>query len=655
MDKMDGILNHKLKSHPDLNLSNNAYVSSKQFKTEVILKLVRFSPPSDPKHFVKVLCRPDPRVENNDIQLCPMLRLILSTATGDKISYQKVTSPAMGITNITVEAIVNGRQIIIKNPNVEKVFVYKDSNIYFEKSICKVIDIIGEGIYFSENNQIILSNTANTPNTPNISNTQNKSNSLNESTSWLDTGNNNNKNQQIGSRSIDRRENRYTATPLSELKPEGSDEINIDFTKMGIGGCKDKIDQMIKQGGILSRIMDDDTQKKLHIKHGKGILLHGPPGTGKTLIARQIANIIRGSIVKFVNGPELSSKFVGETEANMREIFNVTDNPDKLHIIIMDEIDAIGRKRGTGSTHDDKALTQLLTLIDGLNETNNLLVIGITNRKDVLDSALIRSGRLECHIEIPLPTVAGRKDIFDIYLNPLRVQNMLDNCIKSEEFALKTDSYSGSDISSLVNMAKNFALVRSCNIENNMIKQSKDKKEIKVMLQDLEEAYDKFRPTFSKYDKTVKLFIMHNGFDSLPKKQGKFIVEQIEYIKMALETQLKVPLIINIPKDILPTLVQIEDIDGVASNEERIIASHIASLSGLPFIKYVSFNSFLGKNGSICCDMIDNSYEECMQADKAVLILDSIGAHRSHDLNLKIKYFMLNPLELGKQMVIINL
>jgi len=155
---------------------------------------------------------------------------------------------------------------------------------------------------------------------------------------------------------------------------------------MGIGGLKEQV--------LISRIVNDEMRKQYDVKYIKGILLYGPPGTGKTLIAKNI-----GKIIQKVNGSELSSKYYGETEGNIRNIFDkAKGNPSKLHVIIFDEIDSIGRKRGDGSNIDDKVLTQLLTMIDGLDSSNNILIIGITNRKDILDDALTRAGRLECHI-----------------------------------------------------------------------------------------------------------------------------------------------------------------------------------------------------------------------------------------------------------------
>ncbi len=152
---------------------------------------------------------------------------------------------------------------------------------------------------------------------------------------------------------------------------------------------------------INSRVM-----RHLGLKHIKGMLLHGPPGTGKTLIAREISKILKIE-PKIVNGPEIISEMVGRSEQHIRELFvdaerdqNEKGLKSELHCIIFDEIDAICKKRGTHSSSAvyDLIVNQLLTCIDGINQLNNILVIGITNRKDLLDEAVLRPGRLEVHI-----------------------------------------------------------------------------------------------------------------------------------------------------------------------------------------------------------------------------------------------------------------
>ncbi|KAL8175660.1 UNVERIFIED_CONTAM: hypothetical protein K2H54_002903 [Gekko kuhli] len=145
-------------------------------------------------------------------------------------------------------------------------------------------------------------------------------------------------------------------------------------------------------------------------KHVKGILLYGPPGCGKTLMARQIGKMLNAREPKVVNGPEILNKYVGESEANIRKLFADAEEEQRrlgansgVHIIIFDEIDAICKQRGSmaGSTGvHDTVVNQLLSKIDGVEQLNNILVIGMTNRPDLIDEALLRPGRLEVKMEI---------------------------------------------------------------------------------------------------------------------------------------------------------------------------------------------------------------------------------------------------------------
>ena len=156
-----------------------------------------------------------------------------------------------------------------------------------------------------------------------------------------------------------------------------------------------------------------------------GILLFGPPGTGKTLMARQIGQMLNAREPKIVNGPQILDKYVGESEANIRKLFAEAEEEEKrmgpnsgLHIIIFDEIDAICKARGSvagNSGVNDTVVNQLLSKIDGVDQLNNILVIGMTNRRDMMDEALLRPGRLEVSIEIGLPKESGRIQILNIH------------------------------------------------------------------------------------------------------------------------------------------------------------------------------------------------------------------------------------------------
>ena len=187
---------------------------------------------------------------------------------------------------------------------------------------------------------------------------------------------------------------------------ENSDEVSRSPIKalpeqiqqMEVGGLDKEIQDIFRRA-FIPRLFPPSLLKTFGEPPVRGILLYGPPGCGKTLMARQIGKLLNGKEPKIVNGPEIFSKFVGEAEANIRKLFLEAEEEYKLkkdnsglHVIVFDEIDAICKKRGRtadSSGVNDSVVNQLLSKIDGVNELNNILIIGMTNRKDLLDVSKI--------------------------------------------------------------------------------------------------------------------------------------------------------------------------------------------------------------------------------------------------------------------------
>jgi len=188
----------------------------------------------------------------------------------------------------------------------------------------------------------------------------------------------------------------------------------------------------------------------------RGILLFGPPGTGKTLLAKAVANESESNFIS-VKGPELLSKWVGESERGVRQVFRKARQAAPS-IIFFDEIDALMPKRGSyiGSSHvTESVVSQILTELDGLEELNNVVVLGATNRPDMLDEALLRPGRLDRIIYVPPPDREGRKKIFEVYL---KNREILANDVNIDELVDRTEGYVGADIEALVREAKTSAM-----------------------------------------------------------------------------------------------------------------------------------------------------------------------------------------------------
>ena len=194
------------------------------------------------------------------------------------------------------------------------------------------------------------------------------------------------------------------------------------------------------------------------MKPSKGVLFYGPPGCGKTLMAKAVANECSSNFIS-VKGPELLTMWFGESEANVREIFDKARGAAPC-VLFFDELDSVGTARGSGaggSGAGDRVLNQLLTEMDGAGQKKNLFFIGATNRPDILDEALIRPGRLDQLIYIPLPDQGSRVNIFKANLrkSPVAPNVTFEFC------AELTQDFTGADITELCQRAAK-AAIREC-------------------------------------------------------------------------------------------------------------------------------------------------------------------------------------------------
>ena len=237
---------------------------------------------------------------------------------------------------------------------------------------------------------------------------------------------------------------------LKEVHPSAMREVlvqkpNIEWKD--IGGL-DNVKEELKEA-IEWPLKHADLFNKAAIKPPKGILLYGPPGTGKTLLAKAVASTSESNFIS-IKGPELLSKWVGESEKGIREIFRKARQASPC-VIFFDEIDAIAPRRSgydAGDSHvTERLVSQMLTEIDGLEDLKGVVIIGATNRPDIIDEALLRPGRFDRLLEIPIPDNNTRKQILQIHLK----KKPLASDVDIDKLVALTDSFTGAEIESLVN------------------------------------------------------------------------------------------------------------------------------------------------------------------------------------------------------------
>eukprot|EP00052_Salpingoeca_macrocollata_P026788 m.250476 g.250476 ORF g.250476 m.250476 type:complete len:873 (+) comp22641_c1_seq2:58-2676(+) len=303
------------------------------------------------------------------------------------------------------------------------------------------------------------------------------------------------------------------ADALSYKTPPNFKASFRSFQELGVGGLDNEINEIYRRV-FQSRSLPARIVQGLGITHTKGILLYGPPGSGKTLVARTISKIVGTNKVTLINTPDIMQKFLGESEKQLRAHFQPAldewkkegENSD-LFILIFDEIDSIFRERGRGdgsaaSVAYDSIVNTLLTLMDGLQETNNIVVFGMTNRKELIDTALLRPGRFEVQIEIGLPSEEGRKAIFDIHTRDMRSSGLLGASVDTTALAKSTPRFSGAEIAGIVRNAASLAVERFYRAEENIGQQTSVDNMV-VEMADFVQAIEALEPAYGTSHDTL--------------------------------------------------------------------------------------------------------------------------------------------------------
>ena len=394
---------------------------------------------------------------------------------------------------------------------------------------------------------------------------------------------------------------------LNEPAPEGKGLPRTTYED--IGGLHEEIQRVREMVELPLR--HPELFQRLGIEPPKGVLLHGPPGCGKTLLARAVANESEANFYS-INGPEIMSKFYGESEARLREIFQQAQQ-NAPSIIFVDELDAIAPKREevTGEV-ERRVVAQLLALMDGLSGRGNVIVIGATNRPGALDPALRRPGRFDREIEISVPDKQGRHEVLQIHTRGMPLAEDVD----LNKLSAMTHGYTGADLSALSRETAMKALRRylpQINLEEERIPPAVLEK-MEVTMDDFVGAYKEVTPTAMR-EVYIEVSTVHwddaGGLDDVK-----------QHLKEAVEWPIKNPemftrLGIRPPKGIL--------LYGPPGCGKTLLARAVATESESNFISIKGpevFSKWVGESEKA----IREVFRKARMAAPAVIFLDEIDS-----------------------------
>ena len=336
------------------------------------------------------------------------------------------------------------------------------------------------------------------------------------------------------------------------------------------------------------------------------------------MIARQIGKMLNAREPKVINGPEVLNKYVGQSEENIRKLFADAEKEYKekgdesgLHIIIFDELDAVCKQRGTsggGTGVGDSVVNQLLSKLDGVDQLNNILLIGMTNRMDMIDEALLRAGRLEVHMEISLPDESGRAQILKIHTAKMRQNEVLHPDVNLAELAKITKNFSGAELNGLVKAATSFAFSRHIKV-GTMAAIDENVAQMKVEHADFINALDEVKPLFGvseeELGKRLLGGIIHfSGFIEDILEEGRLYINQVR--KPGSTPLFSVAL------------------HGPAGSGKTALAAKMAIDSEFPFIKLVSPEDMVGFSDMQKVQQLDKTFRDAYKSPLSVIVIDNI-------------------------------
>jgi transitional endoplasmic reticulum ATPase len=285
---------------------------------------------------------------------------------------------------------------------------------------------------------------------------------------------------------------------MKGITPSAMREVFVevpDVTWHDVGGLDDTKERLRET--IQWPLDYPEVFEQMDLEAAKGVLMYGPPGTGKTLLAKAVANEAESNFIS-IKGPELLNKYVGESEKGVREVFEKARS-NAPTVIFFDEIDSIAGQRGRNMSDSgvgERVVSQLLTELDGLEELEDVVVIATTNRPDLIDTALLRPGRLDRHVHVPVPDEDGRRKIFEVHT---RNKPLADD-VDLDKLARKTDGYVGADIQAVCREA---SMAATREFINSVDEDDADKSvgNVRVTMDHFEDALDEVKASVDEETK----------------------------------------------------------------------------------------------------------------------------------------------------------
>lgn len=395
----------------------------------------------------------------------------------------------------------------------------------------------------------------------------------------------------------------------TETEPHPKYNLSSQISYNFVGGLTKEIDLL--RSSIELPLYQPTLFSDFGITPPRGILLHGPPGTGKTMLLKCVANETNAHILT-INGPSIVSKYLGETESSLRDIFNEAKR-FQPSIIFIDEIDSLAPSRSNDNSGEveSRIVATLLTLMDGMDTSSQLMVVGATNRPNAIDPALRRPGRFDQEIEIDIPDVDSRFDILKKQFNKMSSKRHELSFEDISNISLKTHGYVGADLVALCREAVMKTIQRG-------LKYKIDQDNLKVLVSDVEDAIADIRPS-----------VMREVLLEMPKVYWSDIGGQ-EELKQKMKEMIQLPLQatktfarlgVSVPRGIL--------LYGPPGCSKTLMAKALATESGINFLAVKGpevFNKYVGESEKT----IREIFRKARAASPSIIFFDEIDALSSN-------------------------